>query len=107
MTEPSFTVGIEEEYLLVDLESRDLVSEPPDEVMIECERRLGARVSHEFLQAQIEIGTSKCDTIGQAAAEVSHLRRTVAEVAGEFGMAPTAASTHPFAAWDALSLIHI
>jgi len=101
MTEPSFTVGIEEEYLLVDLESRDLVSEPPDEVMIECERRLGARVSHECLQAQIEIGTSKCDTIGQAAAEVSHLRRTVAEVAGEFGMAPIAASTHPFAAWDA------
>lgn len=101
MTEPSFTVGMEEEYLLVDLESRDLVSEPPDEMMAECERRLGTRVSHEFLQAQIEIGTRKCDTIGEAAVEIIELRRTVAEVAGEFGMAPIAASTHPFASWNA------
>ncbi len=83
MTEPSFTIGIEEEYLLVDIETRDLVSDAPDEVMAECERRLDTRVSPEFLQAQIEIGTSKCATITEEAVEILHLRSTVAEVAGE------------------------
>ncbi len=101
MTEPSFTVGIEEEYLLVDRKTRDLVYDAPESVMAECERRLQGRVSPEFLQCQIEVGTSKCDTIKQAAAEIRDLRRTVAEVAGEHGLAPIAASTHPFAAWDA------
>lgn len=99
--EPSFTVGIEEEYLLVDRESRDLVKDAPDSLMSECERRLEGRVSPEFLQSQIEIGTSKCDTIKEAAAELADLRRTVAEVASEHGLALIAASTHPFAAWEA------
>ncbi len=101
MTEPSFTVGIEEEYLLVDRKTRDLVRDAPDSVMAECERRLEGRVTPEFLQSQIEIGTSKCNDIKQAAAEIFHLRKTVAEVAEEHGLAPIAASTHPFAAWDA------
>ena len=100
ITEPSFTVGIEEEYLLVDRKTRDLVHDAPDAVMSECERRLEGRVTPEFMQSQIEIGTSKCDTVVQAAAEIRHLRKTVAEVASEHGLAPIAASTHPFAAWD-------
>jgi carboxylate-amine ligase len=100
MTEPSFTVGIEEEYLLVDKVTRDLVHDAPDYVMAECERRLEGRVTPEFLQSQIEVGTSKCPDIKAAAAEIFHLRKTVAEVAGEHGLAPIAASTHPFAAWD-------
>ncbi|MDH3474354.1 MAG: carboxylate-amine ligase [Rhodospirillales bacterium] len=101
MSEPSFTVGIEEEYLLVDKVTRDLVHDAPDYVMAECERRLEGRVTPEFLQSQIEVGTSKCPDIKAAAAEIFHLRKTVAEVAGEHGLAPIAASTHPFAAWDA------
>lgn len=100
-SDPSFTVGIEEEYLLVDRDSRDLVKDPPDSLMSECERRLEGRVSPEFLQSQIEVGTGKCATIREAAAELADLRRTVAEVAGEHGLAPIAASTHPFASWEA------
>jgi carboxylate-amine ligase len=46
--EPSFTVGIEEEYLLVDRDTRDLVVDPPDSLMSECEKRLEGRVSPEF-----------------------------------------------------------
>ena len=100
IAEPSFTIGIEEEYLLVDRESRDLVVDPPDSLMSECEKRLEGRVSPEFLQSQIEIGTSKCRNVKEAAAELAHLRRTVAAVAGEHGLAPIAASTHPFATWE-------
>jgi carboxylate-amine ligase len=98
--EPSFTIGIEEEYLLVDRKTRDLVIDPPDSLMAECERRMEGHVSPEFMQSQIEVGTSKCDNISQAAAEIVELRRGIAEVANGYGLAPIAASTHPFAAWD-------
>ncbi len=97
---PAFTVGIEEEYLLVDRASRDLVSEPPASMMAECEARLSGQVSPEFLRSQIEVGTRVCRDMGEARADLAHLRATVAEVAGRHGMAPMAASTHPFARWD-------
>lgn len=98
--EPSFTVGMEEEYLLVDRETRDLVIDPPDSLMSRCEQELEDRVSPEFLQSQIEVGTSKCDTVAEAGAELAELRRTIARIAGDYGLAPIAASTHPFAQWD-------
>ncbi|HEY5598794.1 MAG TPA: carboxylate-amine ligase [Kiloniellales bacterium] len=99
--EPPFTIGMEEEYLLVDRKTRDLAVDVPAALMSECQRRMEGQVSPEFLQSQIEVGTGVCTTMQQAAGELAHLRRVVAEVAGEFGLAPIAASTHPFAAWDA------
>ena len=98
-TEPSFTIGIEEEYLLVDLESRDLVEDPDPAMMKRCEEALGSQVTPEFLRAQIEVGTRVCGSIDEARADLSHLRRTIADIAREFGCAPIAASTHPFAPW--------
>ena len=99
LAEPSFTVGIEEEYLLVDRETRDLVVEAPPDLMERCEARLSNRVSPEFLQSQIEVGTSKCNSIAEAAKELAELRGCIAEIAGDYGLAPIAASTHPFAVW--------
>ena len=98
-SEPPFTIGIEEEYLLVDPETRDLAIDVPDALMAECQRRLEEQVSPEFLQSQIEIGTRVCDNLKQAAGELARMRKTVAEVAAEHGLAPIAASTHPFATW--------
>jgi carboxylate-amine ligase len=97
--DPPFTIGIEEEYLLVDPETRDLAIDVPDALMAECERRLEEQVSPEFLQSQIEIGTRVCANLKQAAQELARMRKTVAEVAAEHGLAPIAASTHPFATW--------
>ena len=97
---PSFTVGIEEEYLLVDRESRDLATNPPGEIMIECEAQLGNRVTAEFMRSQIEVGTRVCNNIGEARGELQELRGTVAKVAGQYGLAPIAVSTHPFAHWS-------
>ncbi|HZS83636.1 MAG TPA: carboxylate-amine ligase [Stellaceae bacterium] len=99
--EPAFTIGIEEEYLLVDRASRDLVDDPPSAMLAECERLLEGQVSPEFLRSQIEVATRVCSTLGEARADLARLRRTVAEVSGRHGMAPIAASTHPFALWDA------
>ena len=102
MQEPSFTIGIEEEYMLVDPESRNLISETPSSMLPKCEWLLEGRVSPEFLQCQIEVGTKVCNTIAEARTELAHLRRTVASVAEEHGLALVAVSTHPFAESDEL-----
>jgi carboxylate-amine ligase len=96
---PSLTLGIEEEYLLVDPDSRDLVAAPPEGFMEGCQQRLGTRVAHELMQAQVEVGTSVCRNVGEARDQLRELRATVSEVAQQFGMAMIAASTHPFANW--------
>jgi carboxylate-amine ligase len=103
--EPKLTVGIEEEYLLVDRKSRDLASEPPDSMIEECETLLKGQVSPEFLRAQIEIGTRPYATVREARADLVHLRNTVAKVAAGHGLAPIAASTHPFARWEKQHLV--
>lgn len=98
--EPAFSIGIEEEYLLVDAKTRDLVSEMPAAMVEQCEAHAGGQqVSPEFLRSQIEVGTRVCGNIDEARAALSTLRRSVIEVADQHGLAPIAASTHPFAAW--------
>ncbi len=98
---PSFSLGIEEEYLLVDRQTRDLVADPPRAMLEECQKRLEGRVSPEFLRCQIEVGTRVCSSLAEARADLAHLRATVAEVADRHGLAPIAAATHPFASWTA------
>lgn len=96
---PSFTLGIEEEYLIVDRETRDLVAKPGPDFLTSCQDRLGDRVTNEYLQCQIEVGTKPHGTVADAIAELIDLRRGVAETAQAFGYAPIAASTHPFSQW--------
>lgn len=100
MDRPTFTIGIEEEYLLVDPETRDLVANPPADVLDECQEILGPQVGSEFLRAQIEVGTKVSPDVPAAAEDLRRLRRAVMEVAERHGMSLIAASTHPFAAWD-------
>ena len=98
---PSFTLGIEEEYLLVDLETLDLAVDPPAAMLEECRRRVqrDEQVSRELLRSQIEVGTRKCHNIQEAREDLLLLRQTIIDVAREYGIAPIAASTHPFARW--------
>ena len=101
LKEPSFTIGIEEEYLLVDRETRELATDVPPDLVEDCGKRVEeGQVTPEFLQSQIEVGTSVCETVKEAAEELGHLRRLVADVAEEYGFAPIAVSTHPFADWE-------
>jgi carboxylate-amine ligase len=96
---PAFSIGIEEEYLLVDRESRDLVQDPPDDLMQEATDALGSQVMPEFLRAQIEVGTRPSATLREAAEDLRLLRRTVIDIADRHGVGVIAASTHPFAEW--------
>ena len=94
---PSFTVGIEEEYLLVDIATRDLDDDPSAGFVAAWQAEGAGQISHEFLRSQIEVGTRACRTVGEAVADLRRLRRIVAETAARHGLAPVAASTHPFA----------
>ncbi len=98
--DPSFTIGIEEEYLLIDPETRDLAGDPPATILEECRKRVGDQVTPEFLRSQIEVGTKVCSSISEATEELRKLRRCIRDVAQDHGLAMIAASTHPFAAWD-------
>jgi len=98
MQKPEFTIGIEEEYLLVDLETQEL-ARAPDGLMAACAADLQDQVSPEFLQCQIEIGTRVCRDISEARDDLRRLRASVAEHAAGFGLAPIAASCHPFGDW--------
>ena len=93
-----FTLGIEEEYLLVDLNSLKL-AEAPQALMEACEAELQGQVSPEFLQCQIEIGSRVCSTIAEARDDLRRLRSVVAKHAGNYNLAPIAVSCHPFADW--------
>ena len=95
---PDFTIGIEEEYLLVDAATGGL-SEAPAALMADCAERLQGQFSPEFKACQVEIGTRPCQTVGEARDELRKLRATVAEVAGAHGLAPIAVSCHPSADW--------
>ncbi len=99
LIEPSFTLGIEEEYLLVDSKTMDLVSDPPPTIMEECRRRTRWQVTPELLRSQIEVGTQVCKTIAEARDDLARLRGIVIEEAGKEGLSPIAASTHPFGLW--------
>ncbi|HSO41430.1 MAG TPA: carboxylate-amine ligase, partial [Rhodospirillales bacterium] len=99
MGSPPLTIGIEEEYLLVDLESREVAADPPPEMLAECEARIPELVKPEFLTSQIEVATPICRTCKEARAELAWLRGAVAEVSRKYGLAPIAASTHPFSQW--------
>ncbi|SRR6056297_192206 len=98
MSEPPFTIGIEEEYLLVDVETCALV-EAPEGLMEACAAELEGQVSPEFLQCQIEIGTRPCTGVAEARDDLRRLRAAVSRHAGSYGLSPIAASCHPLADW--------
>jgi len=99
ISEPSFTLGVEEEYLLVDKETRALVIDPPGTLMAEAVERCGPHVTPELLRSQIEVGTKVCKNIQDVQEDLASLRRNIIDVANNHGLAPIAASTHPFSSW--------
>jgi carboxylate-amine ligase len=100
MKEPRFSLGIEEEYLVVDKATRDLVEDLPSELLNECAAlSQGQQVKPEFMRSQIEIGTRVCANVAEARESLSVLRRSVIEATAAHGLRPLAVSTHPFANW--------
>ena len=97
--EPKFTMGVEEEYLLVDRETRNLIVDPPQSLMSECEEQAEGQVSSELLRSQIEIGTRVCNNIQEVREDLTRLRKIIVDTAANHNLAPIASSTHPFSNW--------
>ena len=99
---PGITLGIEEEFFLVDPGTRDLLPDPDRRIFDACARNRGPhKVVPEFLRSQIETGTKVCRSVAELREALRETRRLVIDAAAEHGAAVMAASTHPFAAWRA------
>ncbi len=97
--EPTFTIGVEEEYFVVDPETRDLVPGLPDALLKALENPPVGMTAPEFMRSQIEIGTPVSKDVTELAEHLAVMRRFVSDTVSEHGMAIIAASTHPFAVW--------
>jgi carboxylate-amine ligase len=94
----SFTLGVEEEYQLVDPDSRELRSRA-GRVLPAAEAELGDRVHPELYRSQVEMNTPVCATLAEVRDAVRRTRRALAEAAGREGLRIAAAGTHPFSHW--------
>jgi len=97
--QPTFTIGIEEEYQTVDPGTRDLRSHIQVELLEKGKLRLQERVKAEMHQSVVEVGTSVCKNIKDAKAEVKALRREIIRLANENGLRVASVATHPFSDW--------
>ena len=97
----NITLGVEEEFFLVDPESRDLLADPDPQIFETCRANQGPhKVVHEFLRSQIEISTRVCTSVNDVRSALRETRRVIIDGAAQHGAAALASSTHPFAAWD-------
>ncbi len=101
---PPLTLGVEEEYQIIDPESRNLHSYITKLLSQDEKRDDSLNLKPEFMQSQVEVGSHICRNIKQVRQEVVRLRRAVCDMADENGLAIVAASTHPFARWDEQSI---
>lgn len=94
-----FTLGIEEEFQIVDPTTRELRSHV-SEVLEEGRMLLGEKVKPEMIQSMIEVGTGVCKDISEARADITNLRRVTSELVRKRDLVIVAAGTHPFSDWQ-------
>jgi carboxylate-amine ligase len=95
---PRFTFGIEEEYQIIDPDTRELTSYI-QEFLDSGQLVLKDQIKPEFLQSQVEVGSRICTSMQEARSEVRRLRREVSQLARDKGLCIAAAGTHPFTSW--------
>ncbi len=94
-----FTLGVEEEYMVVDPQTRELKSHE-QKIVIEGQKVIKDKVKAEMHQAVVEVGTDICHNIEEAYRDVFTLRHTIAQIAGDLGLWVGASGTHPFSSWE-------
>lgn len=94
----SFTLGVEEEYMVLDPATYELKSHE-QRIVQEGQKIIKDKVKAEMHQAVVEVGTDICYDIDEAYNDVSLLRKTVWEIAGNLDLTLGAAGTHPFSHW--------
>jgi len=95
----SFTLGVEEEYMVLDPATYELKSHE-QKIVHEGQKVIKDKVKAEMHQAVVEVGTDICTDVDEAYKDVAQLRKTIAEIATGLGFAMGAAGTHPFSHWE-------
>ena len=95
----TFTLGVEEEYMVLDPETRELKSHE-QKIVHEGQKVIKDKVKAEMHQAVVEVGTDICADADEAWQDVAALRKTISEIASGLGFAMGAAGTHPFSHWE-------
>jgi hypothetical protein len=98
MQPPSLTIGIEEEYQIIDPQTRELRSYIT-QILEDGKMTLREQMKPELHQSVVEVGTEICRTPAEARAELVRLRRSIMELAAKHGLKIAAAGTHPFSSW--------
>jgi glutamate---cysteine ligase / carboxylate-amine ligase len=96
---PPFTIGVEEELMLLDSDGLGLAQEI-ERVLDVLPEGLEGQVKPELLQSVLEIATKPCESVSDAGEELRALRRTVSSIADGLGLYVGASGTHPFARWE-------
>jgi carboxylate-amine ligase len=97
-TGPSYTLGIEEELMIVDSQTLELQNSI--ETMLEALPETRGQVKPELMESVLEVATTPCKTTSEAGAQLRDLRRLTQRTAAELGLAIGSAGTHPFAMWE-------
>jgi carboxylate-amine ligase len=95
----SFTLGVEEEYMVLDPATRELKSHE-QKIVQEGQKMIKDKVKAEMHQAVVEVGTDICADIDEAWQDIATLRRTISDIATGLGFSMGAAGTHPFSHWE-------
>src|SRR5437763_16079532 len=94
-----FTLGVEEEFMVIDPVTRELKSHE-QKIVHEGQKVIKDKVKAEMHQAVVEVGTDICADIDEAYTDVSLLRKTISGIAKDLGFAMGASGTHPFSHWE-------
>ena len=95
-----FTLGVEEEYMVIDPETRELKSHE-QKIVQEGQKVIKDKVKAEMHQAVVEVGTDICQDVDEAYKDVSTLRKTISVILpADLGFGMGAAGTHPFSHWE-------
>jgi carboxylate-amine ligase len=101
---PPFTIGIEEELMLLHAEGLDLAQEI-EAILAAVPAEREGQVKPELMQSVLEIATKPCQTVREAGQELRDLRRMLAAIAEERGLWVAASGTHPFARWEEQKIV--
>ncbi|HEY6977951.1 MAG TPA: carboxylate-amine ligase [Chitinophagaceae bacterium] len=94
-----FTLGVEEEYMVIDPKTRELKSHE-QKIVTEGQKVIKDKVKAEMHQAVVEVGTDICQNIDEAYNDVATLRKTISQIADDMGLWVGASGTHPFSHWE-------
>src|SRR5438874_11121371 len=97
-TGPSYTLGIEEELMIIDSETLELQNSI--EAMLEALPQAEGQIKPELMESVLEVATTPCRNTREAGAQLRDLRRLTQRTASGLGLAIGSAGTHPFAMWE-------